>query len=128
MTLLYQSIIYQLIFYNMKSIFNRKGIVAISLFFFMLTIAVSLFAKNNEIVYDLFNVEINGHFCENCGSNFWHVDIPDDNPYHPGNQSMACADYDNLNVVVVLPVLNLRCAVCYSEFHFDEPIPFECEF
>lgn len=112
----------------MEIIFNKKRILVITFFLFMLTIAVSLFAKGNEIEYDLFNVEIFGQYCENCASNSWHVDIPDDNPYHPGHTTIAFNDHANIKaLVVVLPVLNLRCGVCYSEFHFDRPVEMECK-
>lgn len=105
----------------MRKFISIKLMLPLVVFITLVSTSITLYA-NLEIVYDLFNINIEGCFCENCGAHKWNLDIPDDSPYHPGNAILV-----NLNEPIdptyeYVPVYNMQCCLCFSEFHFDTPV------
>ncbi len=108
----------------MKRFIATKFLLPLAGFVLLVSTSITLYA-NFEIVYDLFNINIEGCFCENCGAHVWNLDIPDDSPYHPLNK-VPVNPYEPIDptqpIYDYVPVYNMQCNICFSEFSFDPPI------
>ena len=85
----------------MRKFITKKLLFSLVAFITLVSASITLYA-DFIIEYDLFRVESNICFCENCGGHTWNLDIEQ--------------RFEDVFI------LNIQCSVCHSEFHLTNPI------